>query len=208
MTENVAMILGSLILAGGRSRRMGQPKESLPLGDSTLLGHAVETLLSCTFPVMVVARDERQELPPFNLEAEITFDSELDEGPLMGLLAGLRAVETSCDAVFVTGCDTPFLSARLVDWMARQLGDHDAVMPRLDDRLQPLSAIYRTKILPTVEAMVRDGVRTPRSLAERCDTRILTAPEIDAFDPSREFLRNINSPEDYRDAVSEFERED
>ena len=184
---------------------MGRPKEALVLGDNTLLGRAVDTLLGCTSPVVIVARDKRQGLPPVNPEAETAFDEELDEGPLVGLLAGLRAIGPRCEAVFVTGCDSPFLSARSVDWLARQLGDHQAVIPRVDHRLQPLAAIYRTSILPDVEAMVRDGIRTPRTIAERCDTRILTDTEIDAFDPERRFLQNVNNPDDYQSILSQVD---
>ena len=72
------MILGSIILAGGRSRRMGRPKESLPFAGSTLLGHTVDVLLDCTFPVVVVARDQEQELPPIHLEADLVFDHRLE----------------------------------------------------------------------------------------------------------------------------------
>ncbi len=199
------MILGSLILAGGRSRRMGQPKESLAFGDTSLLGHAVETLLSCTFPVVVVSRGAEQELPPFNLEAESAFDSELDQGPLIGILAGLRAVSQDCDAVFVTGCDNPFLTTAAVDWLASQLGGDDIVMPRVDDRLQPLAAVYRTGILATVEAMVAAGERSARRLAEQCTTRVLTEAEVDDFDPDRTFLRNLNRPEDYQAAIERLQ---
>lgn len=198
------MILGSLILAGGRSRRMGQPKESLALGSNTLLGHTVDILVQCTSPVVVVARDNDQDLPPLHPEARITFDSELDEGPMVGLLAGLKEVESDCDAVFVTGCDTPFLSPQAIEWMARQLGNHDVVMPEVDDRLQPLSAIYRTRVLPTVKCLIAEGIRTPRSLASRCNTRILSSVEIDAFDPQRKFLQNINNPDDYQTALRQF----
>lgn len=196
------MILGSVILAGGRSRRMGRPKESLPIGDNTMLGRTVDTLLACTFPVVIVARDAEQELPPVSLESEIVFDDRSEQGPLMGMLAGLRAVQGSCDAVFVIGCDTPFLTADAVDWMAQQLGEHEVLMARIDDVLQPLGAIYRTSILPTVERLVSEDVRTPRSLAESCKTRILSESEVDAFDSSRDFLHNINGPEAYEAAVA------
>ena len=43
---------------------MGRPKESLPIGDTTMLGRTVDTLLRCTYPVVVVARDRLQDLPP------------------------------------------------------------------------------------------------------------------------------------------------
>ncbi len=75
-------------------------------------------------------------------------------------------------------------------------------MARVDDILQPLGAIYRTSILPTIERLVGDGVHTPRTLADSCKTLILTEAKIDAFDPSRDFLHNINSPEDYEAAVA------
>ena len=54
--EKGSMQIGAIILAGGRSRRMGKPKESLPIGDTTLLGRTSEVLLDCAFPVVVVAR--------------------------------------------------------------------------------------------------------------------------------------------------------
>jgi len=200
------MILGSVVLAGGRSRRMGRPKESLPIGDNSMLGRTVDTLLSCTFPVVIVARDADQELPPVNLECSIILDERIDQGPLMGMMAGLRSVASDCDAVFVTGCDAPFLTANAVDWLSQQLGGHEVVMAKVDDILQPLAAIYRTSILPTIERLVGDGVHTPRTLAESCKTRILTEAEIDSFDPSRGFLHNINSPEDYEAAVTQIEQ--
>jgi len=184
---------------------MGRPKEALVLGDNTLLGRAVDTLLACSFPVVVVAGSSSQGLPPLSLEAEVTFDEDQDAGPLVGLLAGLRAVGPRCNAVFVTGCDSPFLSAQAVDWLASQLGDHEVVMPRVDDRLQPLAAVYRTSILPEIEAMIREGIRTPRTIAERCETRILTSAEIDAFDPNHRFLQNINTPDDYRSILSQLD---
>ncbi len=200
------MILGSVVLAGGRSRRMGRPKESLRIGDNSMLGRTVDTLLSCTFPVVTVARHSDQELPPVDLECKIVFDERIDQGPLMGMRAGLRAVASDCDAVFVTGCVAPFLTANAVDWLSQQLGAHEVVMAKVDDILQPLGAIYRTSILSTIERLVDEGVHTPRTLAETCETRILTEDEIDAFDPSRDFLRNINNPGDYEAAVARIEQ--
>lgn len=199
------MILGSIILAGGRSRRMGQPKESLAFGGTTLLGQTVDTLLACSFPVVVVARDEEQELPPITLEAHVVFDKETDQGPLIGLCAGLRFLADECDAAFVTGCDAPFLTAAAVDWLAAQLGDHDLVMARVDDVLQPLGAVYRVSLLPTVLRLIAAGVHTPRSLAEEGKARILTEADVDGFDPERGFLQNINSPEDYAAALARAE---
>src|SRR5688572_29654059 len=106
------MLVGSIILAGGRSRRMGQPKESLPFGGTTLLGRTVETLLDRTWPVVVVARPE-QQLPPLPLEARVVADDLPGQGPLQAIASGIRWLRGSNgglgerDAAFVTGCDAP-----------------------------------------------------------------------------------------------------
>ena len=201
------MILGSIILAGGRSRRMGQAKESLRFGQSTLLGHTVDTLLSCTYPVLVVARNEEQALPPITLEAEVIFDERIDEGPLTGILTGMRHLQglRECDAVFVTGCDSPFLDAAAVGFLAAHLGDADLVMPRVDSHLQPLCAIYRLALVDEIGKMVKSDIHTPKTLGERAGARILSESEIDAYDPGRSFLVNINSEDDYKAACDRFD---
>ena len=198
------MYLGSIVLAGGDSSRMGRPKAALPLHGSTVLGRTVDMLLLCSHPVVIVARDEQQELPPYSLEAEVVFDDEPGQGPLMGIASGLRAVEGQCDAVFVAACDAPFLDQKAVGWVADQLGDHDLVIPRSNGLLQPLAAVYRCSVLPTIDALIAEGERTPRSLAERVNTRILEEVDLDAFDPGRRFLRNINTVEEYEAILREF----
>ncbi|MHC4814546.1 MAG: molybdenum cofactor guanylyltransferase [Planctomycetota bacterium] len=200
------MRLGSIILAGGQSNRMGKPKAALSFADNSLLGRAVDMLLSCTYPVVVVARDARQaehELPPVPVEADVIHDAEEHQGcgPLAGLLAGLRHVGDSCDAVFMTGCDLPFLTPAVVEWLAEQLNDNDLVMPEVGGVLQPLSAIYRTRIEPTVGKLLVAGDRSLHGLANNTNARILSEAAVTAFDPSHQFLRGVNSPEEYEAAL-------
>ncbi|MGE3171451.1 MAG: molybdenum cofactor guanylyltransferase [Planctomycetota bacterium] len=196
------MLVGSLVLAGGRSRRMGKPKESLPFGSSTLLGHTVELMLHCTWPVLVVGRDKEQELPPLPLEAEVVLDDAPGKGPLWAIATGMRRLQkggdlSGSDAVFVTGCDAPFLTADAVAWLCGQLGDQQAVMPRVGDTLQPLCAIYRLDCLPVIEQLLKDGVDTPRTLADKVPTRVPDEAVLRRFDPELKFLRNLNTPEEY-----------
>ena len=203
------MLLGSLILAGGRSRRMGKPKESLRLGGTTLLGRTVETLLDCTWPVLVVARDHDQQLPPLPLEVAVTFDERPDQGPLAAIATGLRQLRASKelgdkDAVFVTGCDMPWITGDAVAWLSQQLGDMQEVMPRTADRLQPLCAVYRLDCLPTIEDLLRSGVDTPRTIAEKTRCRILESDALRRFDKELRFLAGLNTPEDYEAARRAF----
>jgi molybdopterin-guanine dinucleotide biosynthesis protein A len=199
------MLVGSFILAGGRSRRMGQPKESLPFAGNTLLGRTVETLLECTWPVVVIGRGGDQELPPIPLEASVITDDEPGKGPLAAMATGFRTVKRrkelgERDAVFVTGCDAPFLGPMTVGWLAEELGDAMAVMPKVGGVLQPLCALYRVSCLPVVEQLLRDGIATPRTLAEKVETHVLEEAELRQFDPELRFLRSVNTPEEYEQA--------
>ena len=197
------MYIGSLILAGGDSTRMGKPKESLPFGGSTLLGHTVEKMLMCTHPVMVVARDEAQELPPLPIEAEICFDQTPGEGPFAAIAAGMRAVSGRCDAVVAVSCDLPFMDSSVVNWLADQLGDAELVIPKVDGLMQPMPALYRASALESIERLIAAGERAPRKLADHVKTRVIEQDEAEAFDPDLRFLRNVNTPEAYQQALKD-----
>jgi len=206
--QNHPMRLGSIILAGGKSNRMGKPKAALPFGDNTLLGRTVDMLLSCTHPVVVVARDARQmheELPPISLEADLVHDAEehQGEGPLAGLVAGLRHMGDRCAATFLTGCDLPLLTPAAVEWLAEQLRDHDLVIPEVSGVLQPLCAVYRTSIAATAARLLATEDRSLHGLVDNTNARRLANAEIEAFDPSLLFLRGVNTPEEYLAALAQ-----
>lgn len=183
---------------------MGRPKESLPIAGNTLLGLAVERLMLTTHPVIVLARDEQQELPPLPVECEVAYDSNPGAGPMKSLRDALRMQQGRCDAVLVTGCDFPFLNESSIAWLASQLGDSDAVVPKAGGRLQPLVAIYRTRLLKRVEQLVADGVDTIRTVAEEPGARLLDEDALRKFDPQLRFLRNVNDPASYQAALAEL----
>lgn len=184
---------------------MGKPKESLAFGSATLLGNITDLLLQCTWPVVVVSRDSSQELPPLPLESTLIHDEQPLAGPLAAIASGMRHVQAAGDlgeqdAVFVTGCDAPFLSEQAVGWLCQQLGDHQVVMPRTDDRLQPLCAVYRISCLPIIEDLLGAGIETVRTIAEKANTRVLEEADLGALDSDLQFLRTVNTPEEYEEA--------
>jgi molybdopterin-guanine dinucleotide biosynthesis protein A len=196
------MQLAAIILAGGRSRRMGRPKESLPFRGTTFLGHAVDLLLDCAWPVVVVAREPGQQLPPYNIESDTVADETPGSGPLGAIATGMEALLGSgnaspADAVFVTGCDHPYLTGESVSWLANQLGDAQLAIPRADGHLQALCAVYRLDTLPVIRQMLKEGIDTPRSLAERVRTNFVDEAKLRSFDPAMQFWKSVNTPEEF-----------
>jgi molybdopterin-guanine dinucleotide biosynthesis protein A len=204
------MRLGSLILAGGRSVRMGRPKESLPFFGETLLARTVATLSRCTEVVVVAARAD-QSLPALPAGIDRIDDERPDEGPLAAIRGGLqflleRRTFARGDAAFVAGCDMPFLTADVVHFLRDRLGDASLAIPRVDDVLQPLCAVWRLDALDAVETLLCSGVRMPRRIADAVPTRIVGGEELRAVDPELRALRNVNSPGDYDRAIADGRR--
>lgn len=203
------MQLAAIILAGGRSTRMGRPKESLPFAGQSLLARTCQTLAACASPIVVVARDAQQELPAVPPTVHRTHDAVLDQGPLVGLAAGMQWLLThggltEADATFATACDHPFLTAHAVRALAGELGADDIVMPRAAGCMQPLCAIYRLSVLATIGRLQLAGITSPRSLASAARVRILDEAHLRQIDPELRFLRSIDTPDDYDAARHEL----
>src|SRR5262245_61465639 len=134
------MNVGGIVLCGGQSSRMGRPKAWLPFGDEVLLQRVVRVLAGVVRPVVVVAAAE-QDVPPLSSSVTIVRDEERGRGPLQGLAAGLAALQSQCDAAYVSSCDVPFLRAGFVDRMVELLGDAAICVPHIEDRYHPLAAV-------------------------------------------------------------------
>jgi len=186
---------------------MGRPKESLPLGDTTLLGWQCRTLLACAAPVVVIGRDASQRLPPVPADVDVAHDELPGEGPLAAIAAGLRRLHAlhglrQDDAAITVGCDQPYLTAAIVAGLVARIGDAQVLMPRAEDKLQPLTAVYRVGVFGAADRLLAAGSRRPRELADVVPSAILESDALRELDPDLRFLRNLNHPEDYDAAVA------
>jgi molybdenum cofactor guanylyltransferase len=202
-----APTLGALVLAGGRSTRMGRDKASLPIGGSTMLARTVATLASVVDEVVVVARAV-QALPPVDGgEAAVVrhaHDDVEDRGPVGGLVAGLAA--STRDVVFASSCDVPFLAPAFVRAVVDALGDADVAIPEAEGRLHPLAAAYRrTAVLPVARALLDEGRLRPVYLLERLRHVVVPEATLRGVDPALDSLRNVNTPEELAEAVARSE---
>ena len=194
------------MLAGGGSRRMGQPKAWLPVGEERMLQRVVRILQEVVDPVVVVAAPG-QDLPDLPDSVEVIRDPVADRGPVQGLAAGLEALSDHADSAYASSCDVPLLRPGFVRHLIGQLGDHDAAVPRENDRIHPLSAVYSTSVLPIAEGMLEEDCLRLSLLPERCRTRFVDVEALGAADPDLRSLRNVNTPETYRAALEVLERE-
>lgn len=196
--------IGGIVLAGGRSRRMGQPKAWLPFGDELLLQRVVRRLQSACSPIIVVSAPG-QTLPPLPQEVRIVSDPVEGRGPLQGIAVGLDALQSSGSTRlgFVSSTDAPFVDGRLARALAELGGDaFDCVVPRALGHYHPLAALYSCAVLPVIEALLAEDRLRPFFLFEQVRTRFVEESELGAtFADALASLRNVNTPEELAEAL-------
>ncbi len=129
-----------------------------------------------------------------------------DLGPLGGILTALRHAATP--AIFVVACDMPFLDTGLIREMVSALGEFDAVAARIDDRFEPLHAVYHRRILPAIEARVSAGNLSVYAMLETLRTRVFLPAELAAHRGWRDAFVNVNTPEEFAQATSRLGHRD
>lgn len=176
---------------------MGTPKALLLFDDEPLIAHIVRSLQRMFVDVVVVAAPG-QALP--SMPVTLVRDEVAFQGPVGGISYGLAAARE--DVCFVTSCDSAFLNIDLIAHLVSGIPDHDAVVPRWAGRLQPLHAVYRTSVLPLFQAQLARGELRPVYLFDRVRTRHVDEDEIRRFDPEGWSFFNMNTPEDYAEALT------
>ena len=183
-----------LLLAGGGSRRMGTPKALLPYRGTTLL-EWLAARLGPAFPELLVSVAEPAQAPP-SLRGAVVADLHPGAGPLAGLEVGLA--RASQPAVFALACDMPAVTPALAAHLVSALPGHDAAVPVLDGRPEPVCAAYGRSALPAVAAAVAAGRLRAADLLDRLDVRLVEAKELGAAGFGRDQLVNLNRPAEYR----------
>ncbi|HQR06201.1 MAG TPA: molybdenum cofactor guanylyltransferase [Gemmatales bacterium] len=194
-TISVNSSVTGIILAGGASRRMGRAKALLPWGNSTLLQHLTNTLVSRVDPFIIVSNGQ-MALPTLPLQVQLVNDTIPHQGPLAGFSHGLK-VAPEDRPVFLTGCDFPFIQPSIIDYLLDQLEGADAIVAQSANILQPLIGLYQSRIIHTVNHLIETGTRSLTALLEMIDCKTISEAEWRRVDPSCQMLVNINTPEEY-----------
>ncbi len=180
---------------------MGSSKALLAFGAETMLQRVVRLLDSVVSPMVVVAAPG-QSLPELPAGVTVARDEREDRGPLEGLRAGLKALPATVEFAYVTSCDVPLLVPGFARRMIDLLGDDDIAVMEVDGFPHPLSAVYRRDTLPHVEALLAQDRLRPVFLFDAVRTRRVQPAEMIAVDPELVTLRNVNTREDYLEALS------
>jgi len=187
--------ISCIVLAGGKSLRLGQDKVLETIGNKSLLERAVFQLDSFNSDIIIVTA-AKQSLPQLTgyPRLRIVTDTYPDKGPLGGIYTGLAASDSFYN--LVVACDMPFLNQALLDYMIQLSANFDLVVPRLGNLVEPLHAVYTKGCSALMERLLRQGSLSVRELFALVKIRYVEADEINRFDPQHLSFININTEAD------------
>jgi molybdenum cofactor guanylyltransferase len=188
-----------VLLAGGKSRRMGEDKRFLLVGEETLLERGLRVLHSMFQEVLVVIA---QDSTPLSVDARVVRDLVPECGSLGGLYTGLMQATTPW--AFVVACDMPFLDQAVIVQFTKRKALADIVMAKLAGRLHPIHALYGKRCLPPLEQMIQARQLKIQELVSHVSLHVeyVTETDLFTFDPSGRSFQNINTPADLEAAQS------
>jgi len=194
----------TIILAGGKSERLGTEKGLITLKGKPLIHHVLERISGITDEVIVVVSSETQKenfRKALGKTAHVVIDKFNVRSPLVGALTGFEAANG--EKSLLLPCDTPFISREVASFLLDVCKGKAAVIPRWPDgKIEPLQAAYDTEMsLEASKEALKDGKLDLRSMISRLrGVRYISTLVIREFDPKMLTFFNINTLVDLRKA--------
>ena len=190
MTGQIDQVAG-VILAGGKSSRFGSNK-ALALHQGAALIETITRRLAGIFPKTLLITNTPEDYG--FLGWPMASDQYRNCGPLAGIHAALQTI--SQPRAFVCGCDMPLINPELIRFLCQLDGDHEVVLPWLDEGPEPLYAVYSKKVLPIIEEQLARNQCKIGMVYEKLRVRKVTAEEILQILPDFTTFQNINHQHD------------
>ncbi len=183
-----------IILAGGKSSRMGTDKALVNIGNKPMIEH-IFNLLNRIFPQIIISTNNPDRY--VFLGSRTIGDEKSGLGPVGGIYTCLKAMNTP--KAFVTACDLPYITEELIRYVIWHAGLGEFVVPSLNgNQLEPLCAIYDKSVAGVLEKMIERNDLSLRNLQYSCKAVVLPVSEDLSFYDEKLFL-NINTPGDIGD---------
>jgi len=184
----------SIILAGGKSSRLGRSKALQAIGGRSLIQRVVDRLAILSTEIIIATA--RGEAIPCSSAVKIKTVADIytGKGPIVGIYSGLIASSSSW--AIVVSCDTPFLSAGLLEYMTQICSTFDVVVPRIKNKLEPLCAVYSKNCLGSIQGLLEQDELRIRKLFSMVKVKYVGEDEINRFDPEHLSFFNINNQDD------------
>jgi len=190
--DYLSLDVGAIVLAGGKNSRMGgEDKAFLTVAGQSVIARTLAVLRRC-FPQVVVVSNRPEKYR--NFDVEVATDEVPERGPLGGIHAGLGLIRERY--AFVVACDMPFLRVEPIAFLVARLRGQDAIIPRWEDDIEPLHALYATHLRRPIARAIERGAGAIREFLPEIAADFVPESEMQGVVGAAESFRNVNTPEE------------
>lgn len=191
----ITLSMSCIILAGGKSLRLGHDKVLETVGDKSLLQQAIAGVSSLCDEIIIVT-DRERAIPQLTSRRKVKMAVDIfpGKGPLGGIYTGLTVSDSYYNLAIA--CDMPFLNQALLGYMIQLTDGFDVVIPRTGNMVEPLHAVYAKGCMGPIEDMIKRDNLNLYELLDMVKVRYVEADEIDKYDPEHLSFFNINTKAD------------
>jgi molybdopterin-guanine dinucleotide biosynthesis protein A len=190
-THNRQLEISGIILAGGKSQRMGEDKAFIKIAEKPIIETIIDLFHKVFKETLIVTNRKDSYL---YLKVGVYEDIFPEQGALGGLYTGL--FRSNSFNSFVAACDMPFLNKRVINYVCQQADGYDVVVPRTEDGFQPLHALYSKRCLGPIETILMEKKTRIVDLYPLVRVRVVDFREFVSVDPEMQSFVNINTPEE------------
>lgn len=199
--------LGILILAGGYSQRFEERKAFHRINGKPMIRHVFDRVSDLSDNIIISCKAGKKDLKELIPEAKIIQDKFEEDGPVVGLLSSLPAVESQYIAV--VSCDCPKIEPQVIKNLYLEGKGHDGAVPRWPNgQIEPLQAVYHTKSMINVlnTAWSLGKMKLGEILKMLSDLIYVSTEKLEQIDPELKTFYNVNSPEALQTLMKDIEK--
>ncbi|RUM47803.1 MAG: molybdenum cofactor guanylyltransferase [Hydrogenothermus sp.] len=199
------MSLSCIVLAGGKSKRMGKDKAFLDFKGKPFLRHILEKLSEISDNIVVIVNKDFSNysgiIEGFP-QVSLVKDLFPYEGPLNGVISAKNYVKH--EKVLISTCDIPVISTELIKYLAGKIEGYDMVLPIVNEKRQPFNTVYKKNSLEIAENIFKNGNRSLMKWIDNLKKVVINENEIKNFKNAIYMYQSINTPEDYKNFLKTF----
>jgi molybdopterin-guanine dinucleotide biosynthesis protein A len=181
----------AIILAGGKSSRMGFDKQFLKTDNRRLMNSLISKLKNEFDEIIIVTNKPKDYI---GFKVKVTTDKIKNVGPLAGIHVGL--IEASSKYSFVVACDMPNINIKYITYMREKITNEIGCITEYDNHIEPFSSFYSKEIISDIEKHLQTKMRSINSLAKKLNILYIKEKEARKFSPNWDMFLNINTKED------------
>jgi molybdopterin-guanine dinucleotide biosynthesis protein A len=185
-----------IVLAGGKSTRLGRNKIAEFIGGQSLLERVVSILSNLNAEIILVTAKDSY-LPQLTKYPNLIYTRDIlpERGSIGGIYSGLKVSKSFYN--LVVACDMPFLNLALLRYMMSISEGYDIIVPKLNGNIyEPLHAVYSKNCIIPLENLIKENIYRIIDLFNLVRVKYLEQKDIDRFDPGHQSFFNINTEAD------------